>query len=183
MIYILGGAARSGKTLLSRRAVAERGVPYFPLDAVWGGLAGGAPQLGITWDQAFIERAERMWPITKPVLSFFFHEDADFLIEGDTILPKHVRELMDEGNAVRCCFLGYTELTSEEKLALVRTYEQGTRDWTNVISDEEMTRYVEEMIVFSTYLKSECERYGIPYFDISHDFDTPREEAFGYLFE
>ena len=76
-----------------------------------------------------------MWPILKPTLSFFFNEERDFLIEGDAILPKQIRELMDEGNEVRSCFLGFVELTREEKFAHIRTYHQNERDWTREIAD------------------------------------------------
>ncbi|MBX9906530.1 hypothetical protein K2X96_01360 [Patescibacteria group bacterium] len=182
MIYILGGASRSGKTLLSRRAVSEKGIPYFPLDALFGGLANGAPQLGVAYDQSFIVRAEKTWPVAKPLLGFFFHEEHNFLIEGDTILPSQVNELILEGNKVKSCFLGYSELNKEEKLTLVRTYHQGEVDWTKNISDDEMLKLIDEMIQFSKYLKEECANFGIQYFDISHDFEKPREQAFSYLF-
>ena len=182
MIYVLGGASRSGKTLLARRAVSEKGVPYFPLDALFGGLANGAPQFGVSYEQSFIDRAEKIWPVAKHVLGFFFREEKDFLIEGDSILPKQVHELIIEGNSVKSCFLGYTALSKEEKLALVRSYHQGALDWTKDISDEEMYRYIDEMIQFSIYLKEECAKYEIRYFDISHDFDRPRQDAFDHLF-
>lgn len=182
MIYILGGASRSGKTLLSRRVVSEKGIPYFPLDALFGGLVSGVPQLGVAYNESFIDRAEKMWPVAKPVLGFFFHEERDFLIEGDTILPNQVNELVREGNRLKSCFMGYAELNKEEKLALVRTYHQGELDWTKGISDEEMLVLIDEMIQFSKYLKEECAKYGIRYFDISHDFEKPREDAFNYLF-
>jgi hypothetical protein len=183
MIYILGGASRSGKTLLARKAVAEKGIPYFPLDALFGGLASGASQFGVTWNQSFIERAEKMWPITKPTLGFFFQEERAFLIEGDAILPKQVRELMDEGNQLKGCFIGYSKLSREEKFAHIRMYQQGERDWTKDISDNEMNGYVDEMIAFSQYLEVECTSHKIPYFDISGDFEVPRNQAFKYLFE
>lgn len=182
MIYILGGASRSGKTILSRKAVSEKGIPYFPLDALFGGLANGAPQLGVAYEQSFIERAEKMWPVAKPLLGFFFHEEKDFLIEGDSILPSQVYQLVGEGNKIRACFVGYAQLSKEEKLALVRTYHQGESDWTKGISDEEMLKLIQEMIEFSKYLKEECEKYGIQYFDVSHDFEKSREKAFAYLF-
>jgi hypothetical protein len=182
MIYILGGTSRAGKTLLSRRAVSEKGIPYFPLDALFGGLANGAPQLGVAYKQPFIERAERMWPVTKALLGFFFHQERDFLIEGDTLLPSQVNELVLEGRNLKSCFIGYTELDKEQKLALVRTY-QGEADWTKGLPDAEMLDLIDQMIQFSKYLKVECEKYGIQYFDISHDFIGPREEAFRHLFE
>ena len=182
MIYVLGGAPRAGKTSLSSRVVAEKGMPYFPLDALLEGLVNGAPQLGVTYDQPFIERAEQVWPITKPLIRRFFHEERGFLIEGDSVLPSQVNELVLEGNQVKSCFIGYAELSKEEKLNLLRTYHQGELDWTKGIPDEDMLKIIDEMIQFSQFLKEECEKYQIPYFDVSHDFEKPREEAFVYLF-
>lgn len=183
MIYILGGASRSGKTLLARKAVEEKAIPYFPLDALFGGLASGAPQFGVTWNQAFVDRSEKMWTITKPVAGFFFQEEREFLIEGDAILPKQVRELMNEGNQLRSCFIGYAKLSREEKFTQIRLHHQGERDWTKDISNDDLYAYVDEMIEFSKYLENECKVHNIAYFDISDDFYGSRNQAFSYLFE
>ena len=182
MIYILGGASRSGKTLLSRRAVSEKKVPYFPLDALFSGLVDGAPQLYIRYEQSFVDRAETIWPITKPTLNFFLKEEGDFLIEGDSILPKQVHEIREQNKETKSCFIGYAKLRNVEKLSLIRKYHQGNTDWTKDISDDELVLLIDQMIEFSNYLKNECSKYQIPYFDISHDFDKPRLEAFEYLF-
>lgn len=182
MLYVLGGASRSGKTLLARRAVAERQVPYFPLDALIYSLVHGAPELGIRYENPFTERSRKMWPVAKPFLSFFFKEERDYLIEGDLILPSQVNELISEGKPVTCCFVGYAELTKEQKLTLIREYHQGDTDWTKNISDKEMLPMIDEMIEFSKYLKEECKKYNIKYFDLSHDFEGVRSEVFEYLF-
>lgn len=182
MLYILGGASRSGKTLLARRAVAEKRIPYFPLDALVGGVIHGLPELGVAYNQPFIQRSENMWRINKPFLTFFPKEEGHFLIEGDLILPKQVNELILEGAEVKSCFIGYPERTAQEKLAFIRMYHQGETDWTRDISDQEMLPMIDEMIEYSNYLKEECGNYGIPYFDISHNFEKPREEAFKCLF-
>lgn len=182
MLYVLGGASRSGKTLLSRRAVAEKEIPYFPLDGLFGALANGVPELGVAYENTLMERPLKMWPVSKHLFDFFLKEERDFLIEGDSILPSQMHELIAEGKKIRCCFLGYTKLTQEEKLALVRQHHQGDIDWTKEITDEEMSRMIQEMIEFSKYLEQECEKYGIRYFDVSHDFEGVRSEAFAYLF-
>ena len=182
MIYMLGGASRSGKTLLARKAVSEKKIPYFPLDAMFSGLVDGAPQLDIRYEQSFIDRAERIWPITKPTLNFFLKEEDDFLIEGDCILPKQVDEIRKQHTDIKSCFVGYAELQNEEKLSLIRKYHQGNTDWTKDILDDELILLIDQMIEFSIYLKEECLKYHIPYFDISHDFEKPRLEAFEYLF-
>lgn len=183
MLYVLGGASRAGKTSLSRRAVSEFEIPYFPLDSLLYGLVKGFTQLDISWDQPFVERAEKAWPIAKHMFNFFLEEEKDFLIEGDSILPSQVYELSVQGKKVRSCFLGYTELSKDEKLALIRKYHQGDIDWTKSVSDEEMLTMVDQMIEFSKYLKNECAEFGIKYLDVSHDFDAVRAEAFDYLFK
>lgn len=91
-------------------------------------------------------------------------------------------ELIVGGNRIKCCFLGYTELTKVEKLSLVREHHQGDIDWTKGVSDEDMLPLIDQMIEFNKYLKDECGKYGIRYFDISHDFEGVRNEAFEYLF-
>ncbi len=182
MLYVLGGAARSGKTLLARRAVSEKGIPYFPLDALFGILVNGMPELGIRYDDPILERPVKMWPYAKHFFDFFFKEENKFLIEGDTILPSQVNEFIIADKPIRACFLGYPALTGDEKLSLVRQYHQGEKDWTKGFTDEKLLPIVEEMVTCSKYLQDECSKYGIKYFDISHDFEGVRSQAFEYLF-
>lgn len=98
------------------------------------------------------------------------------------MLPSQVNALIAVDKPIRCCFLGYTKLTKNEKLTFVREYHQGETDWTKGISDDEMLSMIEEMIQFSKYLQEECIKYGIRYFDVSHDFEGVRNAAFQYLF-
>lgn len=47
MIYIIGGAARAGKTIIARRMLIERNIPYFCVDYFVSALDQAAPELGI----------------------------------------------------------------------------------------------------------------------------------------
>jgi 2-phosphoglycerate kinase len=182
MLYILGGASRSGKTLLARRAVTEKQIPYFPLDALLGSLIYGAPELGMRYEDSFTDRSNKLWPVTRQLVRMLLDEEDTYVIEGDSILPAQVNELVVQQKPVRCCFVGYTELQKEEKLSLVREHHQGKADWTKGISDEALLPMIDQMIEFSTLLKEECTKYGIKYFDISHDFEGVRADIFEYLF-
>jgi hypothetical protein len=183
MLYIIGGASRSGKTLLSRRFVSEKQIPYFPLDALFGALAHGAPEFKVKYESSFIERSEKLWKLSEHLFNFFAEEEKDYLMEGDTILPSQIHKLITEGKSIKSCFLGYPTMTAEEKLAFVRNYHQGERDWTKNYSDEEMLLMINEMVEFSKVLQKQCEEYGIAFFDISHDFESAHNEVFDYLFE
>ena len=183
MLYILGGASRSGKTLLARRAVSEKQIPYFPLDSLFYALVHGAPELALKYRQSFTERPEKLWPVSSKILEFFSQEERDFLIEGDSLLPSQIHQLVSQGIQLKSCFLGYQGLTKEEKLVLVRTHHQGDIDWTRGIPDEKLLLDIEDMIKFSKYLNEECAKYGVAYFDVSHDFEGKRNSAYGYLFD
>ena len=182
MLYIIGGASRSGKTLLARRAVAEKKITYFPLDALFGAFVNGAPDIGVRYEDSLMDRPAKMWPVTKHLFDFFFKEEQEYLIEGDSLLPSQINELILEQKPIRCCFFGYTQLTKDKKLSLVRQYHRGNIDWTRDISDEEILPMIDEMIQFSKHLQEECTKYGIKYFDVSHDFEGERSAAFEYLF-
>ena len=183
MLYVIGGVSRSGKTLLARRAVVEKQIPYFPIDGLFSIFAECIPNLGITYEQSLSERPLKMWPMTKQLLEYLIKEERDYIVEGDSFLPGQIQELIAERKPVKCCFLGYTELTEDEKLAIVRQHHQGDIDWTKGISDADMRSMIGEMIEFSKKLKEDSARCGIKYFDVSHDFEGIRDVAFNYLFE
>ena len=181
MLYILGGAPRSGKTLLSKRMLVEKHIPYFPIDALIGTLTEGLPELEITHKQPFITKSERLWKLTKHLFDFFLINEEEYLIEGDAILPSQVKKLVDEGKNIRACFVGYTKLNPEEKLKSLRKYGDGKKDWTNNQTDETMLLILERTIDYSKYIKGECEKYGIKFFDVSSDFEKVCDQVFDYM--
>jgi hypothetical protein len=122
--------------------------------------------------------AVRSSPVQKGNRAIGSLQDARQYLVAQT--GQNVRVL--EQQPVKCCFLGYTELSKDEKLALIREHHQGAIDWTKNISNEEMLPMIDEMIQFSKHLQEECAKYGIKYFDVSHDFEGVRNEAFEYLF-
>jgi len=183
MLYIIGGTSRSGKTLLSKKILAERKIPYFPLDALFCTLAEATPELGINHANSLKDRPLKMWKLAKPLSYFFEDQEQEYVLEGDSILPSQIKELINEGRKVKCCFLGYPNLNPDEKLQLIRKFHQGKSDWTAKQTDEQMLVMIEEMVEFSKYLKEECEKYSIKFFDVSHDFEVVNQEAFEYLFK
>ncbi len=62
MLYIIGGAARSGKTILTRRLFAEHHVPFFCVDYFVSALGEGSPELGIQGESPTRPKAEALWP-------------------------------------------------------------------------------------------------------------------------
>jgi hypothetical protein len=182
MLYLIGGASRSGKSLLAQRLVKEKEVPYFPLDALIVMFASAAPELGVSHDLAFIEKSKKAWSFTEDLFKHFLDEEESYTIEGDCILPYQIHEFKNKYNKeIRCCFIGYTKLLPETKLKFVRDHNRGETDWTNKQTDNDMIGMIEQMIEYSKFLKEECAKYNIEFFDVSDDFTATQEKAFEYL--
>ncbi|MGE5223308.1 MAG: hypothetical protein ACM3PY_12790 [Omnitrophica WOR_2 bacterium] len=52
MIYLVGGAARSGKSMIAQRFMAQTGIPYFCLDWLMMGFANGMPEVQFKQESA-----------------------------------------------------------------------------------------------------------------------------------
>ena len=182
MLYLIGGAPRSGKSLLAQRILKEKQVPYFPLDALIGTLTFATPEFDINHDLSFRLKSEKVWRFTEHLFNHFLSEEESYLVEGDCILPEQAATFIEKHpDEIRCCFMGYTTLTSEEKLNYVRTFNRGDIDWTNDHTDEALLEMIERMIEYSLFLKEECSKYNIEFFDVSDDFSGTSEKALNHL--
>ncbi len=181
MLYILGGASRSGKSIIARRFVSEKQIPFFCLDVLITSLQ-EIPSLDIKHGQPIISKSEKLWPVVKPLLTHLFREELNYLIEGDGILPSKIAELIkDFSNEIKACFVGFSEISLQDKFKKIKEFGENKDDWTKRVSDEKLMSNIEDMIMFSKYLKSECNKYNIRYFDSSDNFCEYLENVFQYL--
>lgn len=182
MLYLLGGASRAGKTIIAHRLLNEKRVPYLCLDYFVSALTFGAPELGVHHDQPNLQRSEGVWKTLRPMLNNIVEVEPRYLVEGDTLLPKYVRELSGAySGQVRACFVGYTQSSAEQKREAIRAFGGGVNDWLADQPDDYVLELVGESIEFSVYLQDECAKVGIPFFDTSHDFMAAIDAAFQWL--
>jgi hypothetical protein len=191
MILILGGPSRSGKTMLSRRLLKECGIPYFCLDVMVMGLTLGIPDLHIEPEAPYIPKAEKLWPFVKVMCETILDSQMDvqvsspaepYCLEGDLFLPKHAGELQQAFPGwVKSCFLGYADVDPFDKLTQIRSIGGGMNDWLKNFPDDYVLSLIKESIEFSIYLRDECRRLEIPYYDVSSDFMMGVNQAFQHL--
>ena len=65
MLFLVSGASRSGKTLIARKILADKQIPYLSLDWLMMGFNDGIPEYGIhhlLWPN---EIARKMAPFYK----------------------------------------------------------------------------------------------------------------------
>jgi hypothetical protein len=182
MIYLIGGAARSGKTRIARRLLEEGGIPCFCLDYFVSALDQGAPELGIAAESPNNIRARKLWPRLVPMLRNIVEVEPQYTVEGDALWPAGVKTLFQEyPGQVRACFIGYASSTPARKLAEIRGFGGGVNDWLLDHSDEYILDLAREMISYSRLVQEECATLDIPYFDVSEDFPQVLERAYQSL--
>jgi hypothetical protein len=182
MLFLVSGASRSGKTLIAKKILAVKQIPYLSLDWLMMGFNDGIPEYGIhhlLWPN---EIAERMGPFLLGMIDSMLVDGMDYVIEGEAMLPQLVADLVEKHpDQVKVLFVGYTEINVEDKVALVRNHGDGENDWLTRKSDEYIRDHIKNMIAYSKMIKSGCERHGLPYFDTSEDFLGTIEAATAFL--
>jgi len=182
MLYLVGGVSRSGKTRIARKILADKQIPYLSLDWLMMGFNDGIPEYGIhhlLWPD---EIARRMSPFLQGMVDCILADVADYVIEGEAMLPEFVADLVAKSpDKVRAAFLGYAEIDLDDKVSLIKRYSDGESDWLIGKSDEYIRDHVGNMIAYSRRIKEECEKHGLPYFDTSGDFQAATEAATAFL--
>jgi hypothetical protein len=184
MLYMIGGAPRSGKTILARRMLAEHGLPYFSIDALIASLASAEPLLGLRVSDHPLKRTEAIWPTLRKIVSDAARNGDEFLLEGDVLLPRQVMEFgfgHGSHSGIQACFIGYADVDPAKKLRAIRHYAEGRTDWTHELDDVRLLNLIGDLRTFSEYLRHECCHYKIPYFDGSTCFASALRDAEAYL--
>ena len=182
MLFLVSGASRSGKTLVARKILADKKIPYLSLDWLMMGFNDAIPEYGIHHRLWPNEIAEKIAPFLQGMIECMLVDGMDYVIEGEAMLPQLIIKLVDKRpDEVKAVFVGYTEINVEDKIALVREHGGGKTDWLTSESDEYVRDHIENMIAYSKVIKKECEEHELPYFDTSEDFLGTIEAATDFL--
>ncbi len=182
MIYLLGGAARSGKSIIAKRMLAEKTIPFLCLDHLAIGTANAFPHLQIDLDSDDASVGDKIWPLVKAVSKVIIKDRIDYLLEGAALQPKHSQELLSEfPSRTRACFLGYADADVCQKFEQVRQHGGGPDDWMMQFDESSIMKELERLKKVSEVLRLECEMYQIRYFEMSIDFASSTEEVIEFL--
>lgn len=177
---IIAGAARSGKTILSRRVSAELGLSHIPADALICAFERCFPADGIRHTELL--HGEICRNFEDFLVEFLFHMGwigVPYVLDCFHLLPEQVIRRGLDKNA-RVVFLGYADVFVEEKLSTIRSFRENN-DWTDEVSDEQLSADVETFIEISRTIRNQCVESGLPYFDTGVGFDSALDEAFRFL--
>jgi 2-phosphoglycerate kinase len=175
MIYMIGGAPRAGKSILSQQVAAQLGVGWIATDLLFEILRlKGEPGIKSGWDAApenIAANAEWFFPYLDRFVWGVSSLTEGYLIEGVDFLPAQVARLSGQ-YAIQSVFLGRSMLT----LAEFDKFPGRSQGYAN-LPEEVRRQIVQDVPRWSEFVKEEAERFGIPYVDMSDDFPARLREA------
>ncbi len=175
---IIVGTSRSGKTTLARRLQRETGFSLISGDALMCTFEAIYPDLGIS-HQGDRETVCRNWEdfIVVYLNHLTEYEHVPFIFDTFHLLPEQVARLKLH-EKYQIVFVGYPDITAEEKLNIIRQFKTEHYDWTDEQSDDDLLKDIEEFITHSKMLQKECAALGLTFIDTSRNFKTALETAY-----
>ncbi|MGB0929919.1 MAG: hypothetical protein ACPGVB_04035 [Chitinophagales bacterium] len=150
MLYLISGASRAGKTIVAKKLSAQKGIPYLSLDWIMMGFTNGIPEYGIH-DLLFPDEiAERLWPFLKAMCESMIWAEDNCVIEGEAILPELITELLKKyPDKIKICFVGYVDISIDEKVSAIKEFSNTKKDWLSDKSDEYIIDHIKNMVAHS----------------------------------
>ena len=184
MLYLLGGAARTGKTTIAQAFLSKTGIPFFSLDFLMMGFANGLPEYGVDPEADELLVAEQLWPVVRAMATAMVEDEVDYLLEGVQLHPRHTWELCEEfAGYVRACFIGLAQVDTLTKLREIRRFGSGADDWLRHYPDEHVIQEIERLKELSVRIKNTCQQHGLKYVEASNDLSGTVAEVIHYFTE
>ncbi len=173
MLSLIGGAPRCGKTLLAQRVASALGAGWCSTDTVRDVvkmLLPGFEAVGGVGVPPGAE-ADLFFPYFARTAESCAYLAEDYVVEGVGFLPRHVHALASWVER-RVVFVGMVEPRLDAILA-----HEGRNRWHRHLPAETLAAVPAWIADWSRTLSDECADAGVPYVDLSADFDAGHREA------
>ena len=198
MIYLIGGAPRTGKSIVSNLLMRELSIPWLSTDVLRTVVHDVTPTLqeqavkfpyrGFTSvDQLTQMQVKQMvdWQIVETnslqtcINSLIRHQIGvhdNQILEGVHILPQQVRTLMDDSTCkgqIRAVFI-----VSDDISIQVEAMRRNTShfDWMEGASEKAFESVANFVIAYGKWIRAECEKYSLTCVVRQGDFDRENSE-------
>ena len=184
---IVLGAARSGKTSLSKRIAKEKGYSLISIDDIVSGLE-AYPELQIHHNGDAVDTAKRLAPF---LIKYFvelsegstFYDGIKSVIEGTHFDFEQLMPFLQSDKyrkKYQIIGLTFNDITEQQLYDYIKKYDTED-DWTYWCNDEELKGNVRYFIDRNKYFNEMFKKYEIPTFDTSFDRDRVLSEIINNL--
>ena len=184
---IVAGVPRAGKSTLSHM-LTKHGFTHVSMDSIIAGFERVFPETGIN-TYAGMSSLDTLNTISEKIAPFIYammgsgeYGEHGFGAVFDVyqLLPhdyvKHIKpqigEVEIDSYDVKIVYLGSSDVTPDERFVIQKKFDT-ERDYTFYKTDEELREGADYIVEQSKLIKSQCEQYGLPYYDTSYNrFET-----------
>ena len=151
------------------------GYQHVSMDSIIAGIETVFPELGIKWwpssdDESeninrFYNASEKLTLFIKAMLESEEYDEFEpgMVVDVYQLLPEHYIKHLSGKNCEIAYFIT-SDLTPEERFAIHRTYDTD-KHYSFDFSDEEMLNHCKFVVERSRYLREQCIKYGLPYYE------------------
>ena len=184
---IIAGVPRAGKSTLSNM-LARHGYTHVSMDSIIAGFERVFPETGIN-TYAGMSSLDTLITISAKIAPFinammgsgeYGEHGPGAVFDVYQLLPRdyvrHIKprtsEIEGDSYDVQFICLGSADVTPDERFAIQKQYDT-ERDYTFYKTDAELREGADYIVEQSRLMKSQCEQYGLPYYDTSYNrFET-----------
>ena len=172
---IITGVPRAGKSTLSNILSRKFGYQHVSMDAIIAGFENVFPEFNIKWwpsnnDKAenmkrFYNASEKIALFIKAMLESEEYDEFEpgMVVDVYQLLPEHYIKYL---NGMNCeiMYLLTSDVTSEERYDIHKKYDT-EKDYSFCFSGEEMRSHCRFVVERSRYIREQCIKYGLPYYE------------------
>jgi hypothetical protein len=175
MIYLVGGAPRTGKSILGQQVSANLNIGWISTDLLMELLRVKRVEgVKSEWDaspEAITGTAVWFFPCLERFVWGISDMAESYLIEGVDFLPAQVARLSAH-YPISAVFLGCANMTPER----FDQFPGHSRGYAHLPEDVRH-QFAQDIPLWSAFVQQEAERFRYPYIDMSDDFTVRLNEA------
>lgn len=179
--FIIGGASRAGKSCLAQKLKKRFSLNWIIGDAFVSSIEDAFPEIGISHDGNMLTVAEKYETFLKYLLWNYTYEGGGYVFDTTHLRPQNIINIRDKIGSVPTVYIGYADVDPMQKLEEIRRFDPQEDWWTVERSDADLITHIKNQIERSHEDRIACEKFGIPYFDTSKDFEKVLDSAFEWL--
>jgi len=166
---VILGVPRSGKSRLAGRLAGALELIHYPVDSLVSTFGEVFPEVGIGRQFEDSASTVSLEPFLMRWVRHLDYERVGYVLEGYHIGANAAATLAGQG--FRVAALGVQSVDVEQKCREIRKYaDKG--DWSEGLTDSELSNLVVRYQAESIALKDECEKLGLAYFEMGSSTDA-----------
>lgn len=177
---IISGVPRAGKSTISHILSKEYGFQHVSMDSIIAGFEKCFPNTGVSTYQGLSSLdtlrviSSKMAPFVRAMLDSGEYDEfaPGMVLDMYQLLPEDYDKYIRGANCEIVYFIT-SDVTPEERFQIQKKYDT-EKDYTFYKSDEELRDGAEYIVEQSLLMKSQCEKYGLPYYETARE----REQVF-----